>query len=100
MLSSQMLCLSSWSFCVAFIASPLRSFESWRCRKQATQIAVEQVSNTVHADVGCGEGGERLCVVRVLSLSRKNGCHAHADVEARYPALHYVLVDDKPQILA
>src|SRR5262249_29141202 len=78
MLSSQKLCPSSWSFCVAFIASPPHSLESRGCRKQATQIAVEQVSDPVYGHVGCGEGGEGVRVMRILSLSGKDGGDAGA----------------------
>src|SRR5260370_31923076 len=73
MLSSQTLCPSSWSFCVAFMASPPHSFESRGYRKQPAQITVEQVSDPVHRHVGCGEGGEGLCVMRIFSLSGKDG---------------------------
>src|SRR6476660_7769755 len=78
MLSSQTLCPSSWSFCVAFIASPPRSFESRDYRKQATQIIVEQVSDPVHRHVGCGEGSEGLRVMCILSLAGQNGGDAGA----------------------
>src|SRR5262249_5563900 len=72
MLSSQMLWPSSWSFCVAFMASPLHSLESWGCRKQVTQIAVEQVSDPVHRHVGCKARDESVRVMRILSLSGKD----------------------------
>src|SRR6516162_6663186 len=78
MLSSQTLCPSSWSLCVAFIASPPHRFESRTSGKQVTQITVEQVSNAVNGNVGCSEGSESLRVARVLSLSGKNGGHARA----------------------
>src|SRR5215468_1126301 len=78
MLSSQTLCPSSWSFCVAFIALPPHSFESLGCREQVTQIAVKQVSDPVHRYVGCGEGDEGVRVMRILSLSGKDGGDAGA----------------------
>src|SRR5215831_9437284 len=77
MLSSQTLCPSSWSFCVAFMASPPHSFESRCHREQATQFTVEQVCDPIHRHVG-REAGERLRVMRVLSLSRKDGGDAGA----------------------